>query len=220
MNQEDRRFSLSNYPLSWPEGWHRTAINNRKNNPFKTGKRPTSVLDGVGRVVTELERMQISRDDVLISTNIPTRIDGFPRSDQAEPSDPGVAVYWRKGQDAQMQCMAIDIYGTVAGNLAAIAASLEALRAIERHGGAQVQERTFRGFAALPASTSRPWRDVFGVIMSKPTVELVEAQFKSLMKVRHPDAPTGSNSAMAELNQARKEALAEIGELNAQTHPA
>jgi len=50
--------------------------------------------------------------------------------------------------------MAIDIYDTVAGNLAAVAATLDAMRAIERHGGAQILKRAFQGFKALPSSTA------------------------------------------------------------------
>jgi hypothetical protein len=198
------------FPFCWPDGWKRTPSHEKKQADFKRYGNRASVMEGLNRILEELSKMGIRRDDVLISTNVATRLDGMPRSDQREPSDGGVAVYWRKNQNAQMQCMAIDIYNKVADNLCAVGATLEAMRAIERHGGAQVQERTFRGFAALPASTNKPWRDVFGVVMFNPTKDLIEAQFKSLLKVRHPDAG-GSTEAMAELNQARAEALAEIG---------
>jgi hypothetical protein len=207
----DRKFSLSNYPLCWPEGWKRTPNHQIRSAKFLRNKQFPSVMEGLNRVLRQLNSMGIGRNDVLVSTNVPTRLDGMPRSDQREPEDRGAAVYWRKAQDAPMQCIAVDIYNRVGDNLCAIAATLEALRAIERHGGAQVQERSFRGFAALPASTSaRPWRDVFGVGMSNPTKDLIEAQFRSLLRVRHPDAG-GSHEEMAELNIAREQALAEIG---------
>jgi hypothetical protein len=209
MSNQNRSFSLSNYPLCWPDGWVRTASYQRKTAHFKRYGNRASVMEGLNRILDELSKMSIRRDDVLISTNVPTRLDGMPRSDQREPTDAGVAVYWRKNQNAQMQCMAIDIYQKVSDNLCAVAATLEAMRAIERHGGAQVQERTFRGFAALPASTRRLWRDVFGVVMTIPTEDLIDAQFKSLLRVRHPDTG-GSNEAMAELNQAREDALQEL----------
>jgi len=209
---QDRHFSLSNYPLCWPDGWTRTPSYQRKTARFKRYGNKSSVMEGLSRTIEELSKMGIPRDDVLISTNVPTRLDGMPRSDQREPSDSGVAVYWRKKQNAPMQCIAVDIYTKVADNLCAIAATLEAMRAIERHGGAQVQERSFRGFAALPATAGshRRWRDVFGVVMQNPTRESIDAQFRNLLKVRHPDAG-GTDAAMAELNQARAEALAEIG---------
>ena len=48
-------------------------------------------------------------------------------------------------------------------SLAAIAATLDAMRAIERHGGARVLERAFTGFTAVPAPDARKhWREVFG----------------------------------------------------------
>ncbi len=208
---KDRRFSLSNYPLSWPGDWKRTEANRRKDGIFKRYGNRASVMDGLNRVLGELAMMSVRRDDVLVSTNIPTRLDGMPRSDQREPADSGVAVYWRKNQDAPMQCMAIDIYKKVADNLCAVAAVLEAMRAIERHGGVQVQERSFRGFAALPHSTSgKPWREVFDISPSQPAVHTaIEALYRQLARKLHPDVPGGSHEKMSVLNQARAEALKE-----------
>jgi hypothetical protein len=208
MKSENRHFSLTNYPLCWPDGWARVASYARKNGHFKRDRRGVSVMDGIQRILFQLNSMRISRDDVLISTNVPTRLDGLPRSDQREPADSGVAVYWRKSQDAPMQCMAIDIYRSVADNLAAVAATLEAMRAIERHGGAQVQERTFRGFAALPAKTDRDWWNVLDVRRDATRAE-IEVNFRALSFARHPDRG-GSNEAMSELNRARTEALDEV----------
>src|SRR3954467_15855639 len=88
-----------------------------------------------------------------------------------------------------MRCMAIDRYTRVADNLAAIAATLEAMRAIERHGGGAILERAFLGFAALPEKASSPWwRDVLGISATAPaTWPLVEELFRALAKVHHPD---------------------------------
>lgn len=102
--------------------------------------------------------------------------------------------------------MAIDRYTRVADNLAAIAATLSAMRAIERHGGAQILERAFTGFTALPAPKS--WRDILQV-GTKPTRAIIEANYRRLAKDRHPDNG-GSNDAMAELNAARDAALKEV----------
>jgi hypothetical protein len=65
-----------------------------------------------------------------------------------------VAVYWADPDSGVQQCMAIDIYDSVAGNLAAVAATVDAMRSIERHGGAQILKRAFSGFTALPSSTT------------------------------------------------------------------
>jgi len=180
-------------PLQWPAGWKRTPSHGRTRARFAKKDRQTSaftgntylrsrevsIADGVARVQAELERMGISEDDLVISTNLKLRLDGLPRSGQAEPADPGVAVYWRAAGDTR--CMAIDRYDRVADNLAAVAATLEAMRAIERHGGAEVLDRAFTGFAALPApGTSEYWRDVLDP--ADP-----EGSYRRLRAQHHPD---------------------------------
>ncbi|MGN5479481.1 hypothetical protein ACTMU2_29065 [Cupriavidus basilensis] len=101
-----------------------------------------TVSDGVNRVLDELGRLGARPGSIIISTNVAVRLDGLPRSGQREPADPGAAVYWQDRSGAP-RVMAIDQYRSVADNLAAIAATLEAMRAIERHGGAQILERAF-----------------------------------------------------------------------------
>lgn len=205
----ERNFSLSNYPLSWPEDWKRTASYNRKRGRFKSYKQDATIANGLQRVIEELQKIGVKRDDLLVSTNVPTRLDGMPRSDQRRPDDPGVAVYWRKKQNDPMQCIAIDIYSDVADNLCAIAATLEAMRAIERHGGAQVQERVFKGFAALPAKAgASQWWEILQVSRGA-TLGQVEEQFRKLSRIAHPDAG-GSDAAMAALNEARRLARIEL----------
>ena len=94
------------YPLSWPEGWKRTEPAKRRRAQFhKTtrqyssapgggtwlSKANISVADAVARIRDELRRMRILDDNVVISTNLRVRLDGLPRSDQAQPQDPGAA---------------------------------------------------------------------------------------------------------------------------------
>jgi hypothetical protein len=212
---------INAFPLCWPEGWKRTPGYSRKRAAFgrvetqrqgdvswKKNKQ-LSVMDAVQRVLAELERMGIRRDDVIISTNVPTRLDGLPRSDSANPSDPGAAAYFRKSQNAPMRCMAIDRYDRVADNLAAIATTLEAMRTIERHGGAEILDRAFTGFAALPQNTGRPWRDVLA-LPPVCNMDRVEQRYRELAMNAHPDRG-GSEAAMQELNAARDQARAELG---------
>jgi len=198
------------YPLSWPEGWKRTPASLRKSGRFTKDNKWLTVSQGVTRVLTELERLGVNRNDLVISTNVMTRLDGLPRSDQKEPSDPGAAAYWRESHGKPMRCMAIDRYVNVADNLAAIAATLEAMRAIERHGGAEILDRAFTGFAALPASTEKHWREVFGFTdVQRVTAEDVTRIYRGMAASRHPDSG-GSHEAMAELNVARTSALKEL----------
>jgi hypothetical protein len=217
--------AISAYPLQWPDGWPRTKPYARKGAQFGRGerhytdtgsysrKRDLTVSDGVERVLAELARMGVERQDVVVSTNVRTRLDGLPRSGERKPDDPGAAVYWetRKGE---RRVMAIDRYDEVADNLAAIAATLEAMRAIERHGGAQILDRAFTGFTALPSpGGKRSWRDVLGFSETETGVNeaIVQARYRLRAAAAHPDRPGGSHAAMAELNAARDEALRAIG---------
>lgn len=183
--------TINAYPLSWPDGWKRTKEYARKSANFSVknrgySNRQLTVADGVSRVRVELERMRIADEDLVISTNLVLRLDGWPRSDQRAPADPGVAVYWRSG--GEMRCMAIDRYDRVADNLAAIAATLEAMRAIERHGGAEILDRAFTGFTALPPPmvAGEPWYVVLGVD-AEDSHEVIEKTYRYERSDHHPD---------------------------------
>lgn len=214
------------YPLSWPDGWKRAttrtsaAFNKTREpqyvngQPVYQGKARLSVADAVKRILVELDRMGVPDWNVIISTNVELRLDGFPRSDR-EPQDPGAAVYWKKKHTDIMRCMAIDRYTRVADNLAAIAATLDAMRAIERHGGATILDRAFLGFAALPEKASQHWRETLGITLVQPTLAHIEERFRALVKVHHPDVASGENKRVAEekfqeLVQARDAARMEL----------
>lgn len=205
------------YPLHWPDGWPRSKV--RKTGHFgksetKPGqtwksKADITMADAMKRVKVEIERLGVNAvDDMIVSTNLKLNLSGLPRGDQGEPSDSGVAVYFQK-KNGPMRVIAIDAYYRVRDNLAAIAATLEAMRAIERHGGAQILERAFSGFAAIaPPDWKKPWREVFGV---KPDWRGdIAALYREKARNRHPDAG-GSDTLMAELNVAYEEAKRELG---------
>ena len=198
------------YPLCWPNDWKRAS--SRKHGKFLgRDKNWIGIGAAVQRVLYEFERMGITSDDIIISTNVPLRIDGLPRADQAKPSDPGVAIYWQTKKHG-MRCIAIDRYTEVADNIAAIAATLEAMRAIERHGGATILDRAFLGFAALPEKASSPWREVLG-IEGTATVDLIESRFRALVQLHHPDKNPGNPDARTKFEQivqAREAARMEV----------
>lgn len=202
------------YPLAWPEGWKRMPSYLRKNATFSRNGKALTVFDGVQRVLDELERLGVHQDDVIVSTNLQTRLDGLPRSNQGRPGDPGVCVYWQKSAKEPMRCMAVDRYNEVQDNLAAVAATLEAMRSIERHGGAAILDRAFTGFAALPAPVAgggkRPW---YVVLDCSPNSgrEAIDYAYRRLAARCHPDRG-GDAQAMAELNLARDEAAKQLQE--------
>lgn len=215
---------VSAHPLSWPTGWKRAAYREdarfgkaSKRTQSSTGAyswtpgRDLTIHEGLQRVLAELQRMGMSRDDVVISTNLVLRLDGMPRSDQRAPSDPGVAVYWEDGKGGH-KVMAIDRYHRVADNLAAVAATLDAMRAIERHGGAMVLERAFTGFTALPVpSAARHWRDVLGVPGTVQTEQTLKDHYRRAASSAHPDKTGGDSAPMVAVNLAYDEAKKELG---------
>ena len=194
------------YPLQWPEGWKRTPSYQRKTATFSRQGKALTVFDGVQRVLDELQRLGVHQDDVIVSTNVQTRLDGLPRSNQGRPGDPGVCVYWKPAKHP-MRCMAVDRYDEVQDNLAAVAATLEAMRSIERHGGAAILDRAFTGFAALPAPAGgkRDWWTVLELSSTASQAEIREA-FNRLAREHHPDRG-GTDERMAEIIRARDEAL-------------
>lgn len=212
------------YPLQWPHGWPRAK--SRKSGNFGTreyrdgasyqSKTDLTMADALKRVKLELDRIGVDVvDDMIVSTNLKLNMSGLPRGDQGEPGDPGVAVYFQKKEGSgpnaymgPMRVIAIDAYDRVRDNLAAIAATLGAMRAISRHGGAQILERAFTGFAAIaPPDWKKPWREVFGV---KPDWRGdITSLYREKARTRHPDAG-GSDSLMAELNVAFDEAKKEL----------
>jgi hypothetical protein len=205
------------YPLTWPAGWPRTPASALRPGMFGSKKGESTrvtditIAEATQRVLSELGRMGIASWDILISTNLQLGRHGLPLSRQPAPRDAGAAVYWstRKGE---RRVMAIDQYSRVEQNLAAIAATLDAMRAIERHGGAQILDRAFTGFTALPAPTAtRSWREVFGYNPGVTiTCDMLRATYRRLASERHPDRG-GSDAAMSELNVALRQAEEEIG---------
>lgn len=202
------------YPLAWPDGWprakHRKSglfgktemVHREGADPYRVNKDLT-MDEAVKRVAYELERLAVNVvDDSVISTNLRLNMSGRPRADQGEPGDPGVAIYFQK-KGGPMRVIAIDAYHRVRDNIAAIAATLQAMRAIERHGGAQILERAFTGFDALPPPPD-PFK-ILGITRSanEPSVQ---AAFRAKARTAHPDAG-GSHNLMAELTAARDAAL-------------
>jgi hypothetical protein len=213
------------YPLSWPTGWTRTPPRNRRRANFGrvkrvyqdgtnryAGRAALTVNDGTARLALELRRLGVIEGDWLVSSNLRTRLDGLPYSNQTDPADPGVAVYFRLGAARKARVLACDKWDRVADNLAAIAGHIEAIRAQERYGVGTL-EQAFAGYAALPANTAQNWRAVFGFAPeSQPTLTDVEDRFRRAALSAHPDGG-GSHDQMARLNEARTFARQELGAL-------
>lgn len=202
------------YPLRWPAGWPRAKGRILGGFQVSPDKAVLSLLENLRK---------IRATNVVVSSNCPLRQDGTPYRDAltSRLPDPGVAVYFQ--YHGKPMVMAQDAYVLPLANARSLALAIEAMRAIERHGGGHMMQRSFDGFAQLPppnggaSAPIRPWREVLGMEGVDPSLiaefqrPIVEDRYRKLAKERHPDTPTGSAEAFAELNNAVETARAELG---------
>src|SRR5688572_20084453 len=127
--------TITRSPLCWPDNVARRAPAAR----FRPNFADYSVDHTTKLVLAEINRLNRRswdyRDEtVIVSTNMRLRQDGLPMSNQAEPADTGVAVYftlqfWRNGKRLERPCvLTCDKWVKVAWNLYAISKDIEAQR--------------------------------------------------------------------------------------------
>ena len=169
------------FPLAWPVGKPRTPAAQRKAGKFRSSGRELTVAVAAARVEDELQKLGARWP--LISSNVELTLSGRPRSGQREPDDRGVCVYFQMG--GKPYAMACDRYTTVADNLAAVAAHIDATRAIERHGVATAAE-TLQAFQALAAPGAAHWTATLGLSRDQATPETIKAAHRRLLAGAHP----------------------------------
>lgn len=199
------------YPLQWPAGWPRTKpgeiIEGKyqfrrpgRANPFWTfAAARDALIDEVRRLGATAfvlsSNFKVDRHDVAIE---PSR----------RPADQGVAVYFLL--NGRERVMARDKFHRFEENCRSLALAIEAMRALERHGGGTMLERAFAGFQALPppdavvTPAARSCWKILGVAPGASDEE-IDAAYRQRAKDLHPDAG-GTAEAMAELNAARARA--------------
>lgn len=185
-----RSSEVQAHPLHWPAGRRRT-VHCRDGN----FDRNVSIADVRDQLMREISLLGGSR--IVISSNLQLRQDGLPYSNQANPKDTGVAVYFTLGN--QPRVIACDTYRRIEHNLRAIAKTIEAQRGILRW-GAVTAEQVFEGFKALPSSEISLHEAITlaasmsGVPLSYPVnpVELSRAESIAARKY-HPDVSGGSD---------------------------
>jgi len=197
------------YPLTWPAGWKRLSSNvYRSRAAFKT-----SLTVARDELMNELKL--IGASDIILSTNVALRRDGLPYAGMAQPSDPGVAVYFKTRRYANFQSIveskviACDKWNKVEDNIQAVRLTVNAMRGMARWGCSEVLDRVFTGFAALPppVAAKRAWHEVLSIRLDATPGEIQCAR-NILAKRFHPDSGSEPNSArMAEVNEAFAEAI-------------
>ncbi len=214
---------MNSFPLNWPAHRTRTAPGRRRDAAFRTAHSAPG-LDGVSTVerVTRKTLAQAERElsdelrllgarEIIVSSNMVLNRDGTIRSSQAEPDDPGVAVFF--GYRGVKMAFACDRWTRAADNLYAIAKTIRAIRGIERWGSGEMVRAAFTGFRALPMP-ARPWRMVLGFSEDeRPSIAEVDRRHRDQARRLHPDIAgevQGTEILMAEINAARDEARREL----------
>jgi len=178
----------TSFPLSWPEGWPRTAPHLRRDSPFlrpaKFAARYHSMEEARRELARELNLLGARRE--VLSTNVQLQLDGVPYSGRTPPADPGAAVYFTlKEKPTSLAC---DRWRRVEDNIWAIKCKIYNLRADERYGVGSI-EQAFRGYMALPApgeSGASDWWRTLGVPVNASPTQVRDA-YRLLVKKHHPD---------------------------------
>ena len=166
------------YPLQFPSNWGRTKYTERSRFDTTFASTRDKLLD---------EIRLLGGTNVVISSNLELKQDGYPYANQREPEDKGIAVYFTlKGKQ---QCFACDRWDKVRDNLRAIEKTVSALRGIARWGTNEMVSASFQGFEALPEKVEPNQHQYFIGINS---LDEAKVRRKVLIKELHPDY--GGNS--------------------------
>lgn len=202
--------SIQAYPLTWPLTYPRAK--SRQPSRFlklvrssvpgaRLGGRRHSIDEARSKLFDELQ--SLGAKEVVLSSNLALRLDGFPNGGQGNPVDPGVAVYFKlRERSIVLPC---DKWQHVQCNLWAIACHIESLRGQERWGVGTV-DQAFTGYLALEQQTQPKWHEVLGV---SPTAskETLEAARREKLKIYHPDGSAPDADKYHEVGEAYRIAL-------------
>jgi hypothetical protein len=168
------------YPLCWPTGWPRAR--QREQARFRV-----SLATARSYLLGELALMGAT--DVAVSSNAVLLRDGRIAAKQPRIDDPGVAVYFTLASEPR--CIPCDRWDQLVDNVCAIGLTVAALRGLERRGAGEMVQAAFRGFAALPASSTTggegPWGSVLDVAPGASPAQ-IDAAYRRLAREHHPDA--------------------------------
>ncbi|USU12766.1 DnaJ domain-containing protein [Sphingomonadaceae bacterium OTU29THOMA1] len=195
------------YPLRWPEGRPRS----REHAPalFRDGGSRMTLTTARKRLKQQVGAMTKPRQNwrvvnMVLSTNIRFTASGARDQNvsRRDPPDPGVAFYF--DLDKKPHVLACDRWDTVADNIAAIAAHIDALRGQERWGVADLRQ-AFAGHVALPAPPH--WSEILGVGRGA-SADVIQSAYRQLALSAHPDRG-GSRDAWDSLQAAHEAARKE-----------
>lgn len=130
----------------WPA--HRKPTTGRAGDTFRA-----SLGETMDKLDAELRRIRAT--DVVVEIDVSDRdlkATGEPMARASVRRTPGVVLHY-KDKEGRAVTMPADRYRTWQANVRALALTLEALRAVDRHGATSSGEQ-YRGWTALPAITT------------------------------------------------------------------
>jgi hypothetical protein len=191
-------------PLIWPPGWPRA----RYRSVSSFGSRANGVPVSVGLADIEDVIRLLQGRDLVVTSNLPLNKAGSFRADGGQPSDPGIAIYFRV-LDAP-RVIACDRWTRVGDNARAIAKHVEAIRGQARWGCGSL-DQALGGYKLLTAAEApKLWYEV--VLELPPTASWadVERRRQALLMEHHPDRG-GSHDNAAAISEAFENARRAFG---------
>jgi hypothetical protein len=199
------------YPLNFPARRRRTLAGNRKPALFRDRGSAMTLTTAKKRLAAQVAAMTRRGQPwrvlhMVLSTNIRFTASGARDQNvsRRDPEDCGVAFYF--DLDCRPHVLACDQWDTVADNIAAIAAHIDALRGQERWGVADLRQ-AFAGHVALPAPD--PWWEMLEVERTA-SIDVITAVYRAKSKTAHPNAG-GERAAWDRLQAAFEAAKLEKG---------
>jgi hypothetical protein len=162
------------YPLQWNNMLPRSEKQERS----RFGGR--SVYAAGERLKNELGLL--GAKNILITSNLKTKVDGGFYANQMRIEDAGICVYLEL--NGEKKCFACDKWDLPQDNIWALALNVSAIRGMERWGGSNFMKGVFTGFAQLPAPDKNNGINYF---YNCETKEQVREKYIELAKKMHPD---------------------------------
>lgn len=188
------------YPLSWSGGWKRCP------SPCDSQFRDHSIAKARDEALYQIELL--NGRTIIISSNLRLRQDGLPMSNQRNPEDRGVAVYFSLKEERIV--LACDKWSSISHNLWAIGKHVKALRGQKRW-GVGTMEQAFSGYRRLEFRETRSplpaiWWETLGFESRYVSVAELKTRFRELAIKHHPDKD-GNITRFIQIQRARDEGL-------------
>lgn len=191
--------AIEAFPLQWPLGFERTRTPER--HPlFRRTKTFGQERDAL---IRELSLLEVR--NIIISSNIPLKQDGYPYANFQRQNIPdrGIAVYFT--MDVEQKVVACDAWDSFEHNVRALTLTIESMRALGRYKCSQILGRMFTGFKALPEqAAARKWWEVLGCSKDANAV-MIRTAYRLALHSAHPDKG-GTSERFQEVQEAYKQA--------------